>query len=329
LKKNDLLHYAEYFEISGRSQMNKEKLGSELYRHISYAGYLENTLLAATQEELVIFRKLLEVPFSEKGIDITYGKLRYLTAMGAVFLFRQKNTIYMVIPEEIKESYRQIDQGSFEQTHHKINEIHQYILAMTNLYGAFSSKLLLGVYNQQNKNHKKMSFPECMDIIDRLAVRQQYFYIYCGHIISDYYELPEMEEELDQMLMERKGKPFYIPKKSELLKYADSLYEYETPEFDLLKNFVYTKLKLGQRKAQIFLDGIRYSCAIGKSIEMIVEDANMHGVVFEGMGQVNEFLQLVTELSNNSRLWVNGGHTPREMYEKYDKYDKPNLRPLP
>jgi hypothetical protein len=65
---------------------------------------------------------------------------------------------------------------------------------------------------------------------------------------------------------------------------------------------------------------------MGESIKSIMEEANRQEVVFEGMDQLNEFLQLVTELSNNSRLWVNGGHTPREMFEKYDK---PNLRPLP
>lgn len=65
---------------------------------------------------------------------------------------------------------------------------------------------------------------------------------------------------------------------------------------------------------------------MGQPIKSIMDEVNRQEVVFEGMDQVNEFLQLVTELSNNSRLWVNGGHTPREMFEKFDK---PNLRPLP
>jgi preprotein translocase subunit SecA len=230
----------------------------------------------------------------------------------------------MVVPEEIKELYQLIDQKSFNQRHIRIDEVHQYIRAMTNLYGAFSSNLPFEVYNQQND--KKMSFQEYTDIIFRLEIRQQYFYVYHGHIISEYYELPEMEEELEQMLRERKGKPFYIPEKNELLKYVDNLYEFETPEFLSLKNFIHTKLKLEGNKGENLMDDIRYSCSMGESIKNIMEEVNRQEVVFEGMDQVNECLQLVTELSNNSRLWVNGGHTPREMFEKYDK---PNLRPLP
>jgi len=102
LKKDDLLSFAEEFGTVGRSKMNKDKLVSELYKHFSNPVYLKDALLAATKEELSLFRKLLEVPYSEKG-EATYGKLRYLTAMGAVFLFQQDNTIYMVVPEEIKE----------------------------------------------------------------------------------------------------------------------------------------------------------------------------------------------------------------------------------
>jgi preprotein translocase subunit SecA len=32
------------------------------------------------------------------------------------------------------------------------------------------------------------------------------------------------------------------------------------------------------------------------------------------------------ELSNNTRIWENNGHTPQEIFEKFEK---PNLRPLP
>lgn len=128
-----------------------------------------------------------------------------------------------------------------------------------------------------------------------------------------------MEDKLEQMLRERKGKSFYIPEKNELLKYADNSYEFEIPEFMALKNFVYTKLNMEGNNAKNLLDDIRYSCTMGESIKSIMEEVNRQEIVFEGIDQLNEFLQLVTELSNNSRLWVNGGHTPREIPDNIDK----------
>lgn len=64
---------------------------------------------------------------------------------------------------------------------------------------------------------------------------------------------------------------------------------------------------------------------MGESIKSVIEEVNKQEVVFEGLEQVNELLQLVTELSNNSRLWVKSGQTLREIFEKYDK---PNLHSL-
>jgi preprotein translocase subunit SecA len=37
-------------------------------------------------------------------------------------------------------------------------------------------------------------------------------------------------------------------------------------------------------------------------------------------------MKLVMELSNNTRIWENNGHTPMEIFEKLEK---PNMRPLP
>ena len=84
LKKDDLLYFAESFGIVGRSKMNKDKLVRELYKHFSNPVYLEDALLAATKEELSIFGKLLEVPYSEKG-EATYGKTPVFNGNGCCF----------------------------------------------------------------------------------------------------------------------------------------------------------------------------------------------------------------------------------------------------
>ncbi|BEP30313.1 SEC-C metal-binding domain-containing protein [Helicovermis profundi] len=49
-------------------------------------------------------------------------------------------------------------------------------------------------------------------------------------------------------------------------------------------------------------------------------------ISFKDMNQVNEVIRLVTDLSNNIRLWENNGYTPKEIFEKFEM---PNLKPLP
>ena len=66
-------------------------------------------------------------------------------------------------------------------------------------------------------------------------------------------------------------------------------------------------------------------CRFGVNMQTIFASFNKK-ISFKNMDQTNEVLQLVTELSNNIRIWSNNGHTPQEMFEKFEK---PNLRPLP
>ena len=49
-------------------------------------------------------------------------------------------------------------------------------------------------------------------------------------------------------------------------------------------------------------------------------------ISFKDMNQTNEVAQLIMELSNNTRIWENNGHTLKEIFAKLEK---PNLRPLP
>lgn len=320
LKKNMLLSYASYFEIKGHSRMNKKKLATHLCKSFSDPGYLESSLLVASNEELLLIRSLLSIPYMELG-DVTYGTLRYPTAVGIIYLFRQKDTIYMLIPEEIKESYLKIDQISFEKRQKRIDVVHQYILAMTSLYGAFPMDMPYEVYNKQNAI--SLDYNDYLDIRSMLNERRQSFYIFGGLIVSFYFEFPNMQEELRDMLVKRYDKPFYIPPKNELLKYADDSYFPKTPEYLALKDFIVKELKLEYSKANNLLDNISTACSMGEPIESIIEDVNRFGVELDDMKQLKEFFQLVTDLGNNSRIWENGGHTPAEIFEKYEK---PNLQ---
>lgn len=53
---------------------------------------------------------------------------------------------------------------------------------------------------------------------------------------------------------------------------------------------------------------------------------NDRDISFKDEKQVNEVLQLVMNLANNTKIRENNGHTPNEMF---GKYEKPHLRPLP
>lgn len=52
----------------------------------------------------------------------------------------------------------------------------------------------------------------------------------------------------------------------------------------------------------------------------------IYGLNFNGVEDVNAFMQLMMNMSNNTRKWILRGNTPSELFEKYEK---PFLKPLP
>jgi len=90
----------------------------------------------------------------------------------------------------------------------------------------------------------------------------------------------------------------------------------------LKKNF----FKSGDEKADWLAEDIQGMCQFGVDIQTIFDSFNKMKISFKDMNQTNEVAQLIMELSNNTRIWENNGHTPQEIFEKFEK---PNLRPQP
>lgn len=122
----------------------------------------------------------------------------------------------------------------------------------------------------------------------------------------------------------RKGKPRYTPPKEEFLKYSDWDYYETTPQLLTLKAALSEYISDPELVLDV-LEEIHDMCSAEARIQEFLDLLNSVGVKFEGMGQVEGFVQLIMDVQNNTRLWSNYGHTPSELFAA----DKSNLIPLP
>jgi hypothetical protein len=197
----------------------------------------------------------------------------------------------------------------------KMNTLKKYIIATTNLYGVVHKNKALEIYNSQNKE-KAMDEDISDIIINQTEVLQKNFVYIC-----DAYFVHEaiMEfDEVDHYLKEKADKPYYIPKKESLLKYAEDGYFEKTKEYKTLLNYVKKHFVKGEDAEDLCLD-IYDGCALGHDIQSIIEEFNSRNIGFSGIEQVNEVVQMINELYNNARIWENNGHTPREIFEMMKK----------
>ncbi len=218
-----------------------------------------------------------------------------------------------------------------------IELLNDYFNAFRNFYGKIALRTAFEIINEQNDN--KYDESVLLDF-SKIKKREKHYYKILSP--SEFYDDvddpdPLSEEIVDESLCEvdddyyyeldeiQQGKPFYIPPKEELLKYADDSYIEETAEFLALKNFLESKAKIIQPKnsnerntaydaVSDYVNFLRYDVDSGElEIEWLLRLVEMP----ENEEDFDDFLEKITtyatKLHNNTRMWANRGFTPKEL----------------
>jgi hypothetical protein len=202
-----------------------------------------------------------------------------------------------------------------------MEQIKEYIIALTSLYGIVPIDKVVEIYNMQNEEQISFGDVESYYYED---LSKHYVYSHKNHFVHE--TIMEFDD-FKPMLRKKADKPYYVPNQEELLKYSDPNY-YEKPKkyHDLYKYSRKHFFAGDDEKAELLCENIMWKCRDDFNIQKVFDLFNIFEVNFKDEKQVNEVMQMVTELANNVRLWENNGHTPNEIFEKFEK---PNLRPLP
>jgi hypothetical protein len=199
-----------------------------------------------------------------------------------------------------------------------------YIISLTHLYGLIYKDKVVEIFNLQN--NEKINAEFINNIMKNPPEDLENNFT---EINGDYFVHESIMEfnNFDEQVKQRRGKPLYIPARDELLKYKDDTYFEVTKEYRALCSYVTKYIFDGDEfAAEMLCEDVQGICRFDFSMQEIFEVFNTRGVDFKSEKQVNEVVQLVMELANNTRIWENNGHTPNEIFEKYEK---PHLQPLP
>jgi len=201
--------------------------------------------------------------------------------------------------------------------------LREYIGAMVNLYGMFPKEKLLKVYNEQNSEQVSMDDIEAF-MTDKFSMIPGTF----AFPYEDYFahEVIVMYGEFDELLAQKGSKPYYVPKKKELLKYLDQFYFEKTKSYRDLHRFVRRELFPDDaERAQDVSEEAHGLLQMGEELSTVIGRLTQMGVVFDDENQAREVMMLITKLGNDVRLWENNGHTPNEMSRMFGGGDLSSL----
>lgn len=198
-----------------------------------------------------------------------------------------------------------------------MNELLDYIISLTHLYGLVHKSKVVEIYNSQNEH--QVTAEEIDDLLTGLPpeLKKNYVLTHQGYFA---HETIIYSDEFDMQLSERKGKPYYVPDKEELLRYREDTYFEMTPQYVALRKYLTTNLFAGNEdRADMVTDDIQGMCQFGFRVEHVFRALDDYDIVFDSERQANDILQLVMNLANNTRIWENNGHTPDEICEEHEQ----------
>jgi hypothetical protein len=203
--------------------------------------------------------------------------------------------------------------------------LHRYFDAFAQLYGILPLQKALDIYNQQNAPLDEQSFSAFSEIVRH----ERHDYSILGP--SDLYanepgpDAPMNREIIEEsLLIDEEGypemkaaqreKPYYIPAKNELLRYADEHYYEKNDAFMALREFLLQHMKLPLERAEDIADELQLHASTAESnMQYIMDDMQRMGLEFKGLEDLQLFMARFMEMSNNTRMPINRGHTPMEL----------------
>jgi hypothetical protein len=206
-----------------------------------------------------------------------------------------------------------------------------YFNAFANLYGIIPLEKAFEIFNKQNEPISEKAFAAFSEVVRH--EKHSYHIMGADDLYSDVKKaslpmereiiqdsLLMYEDDYDKMKAAHRGKQYYIPSKRTLLKYADSCYFEKNQEFNALRDFLIYKMKLPVEKGEDLADELNLIASMAKDdIQEVFNTVDFFGAVFASTEQAKEFMRLYMEMSNNTRMQINRGHTPSELGSKREK----------
>ena len=204
----------------------------------------------------------------------------------------------------------------------------KYISAMVNLYGIVPVDQVAKVISEQNGEQvsaeeiKAWMQDSNSGALAKAALQKRYVYPYgTDFIVGEWI----MEfEAFDEHWRAQQGKPYYVPEREELMKWSDPDYFEKLKEFFALQEFLEAAFpRTESEMIEGLVEDLQMRAEDSFSLQKIVGEFERRKLKFADQEKLMQMLALLNELHNHTRIQINRGHTPAELFEEEKRHMLP------
>lgn len=241
--------------------------------------------------------------------------------LGLLQSFYHDDQLFFVVPDEIKNTFKQLESSAYIEEKNFHNDLLEFAVAAVNLYGVISQKDFVALFNSNFK--RQTNIDEMFSVLVQQVYAEIGFCFWGEYIVDDVFEKNDFKG-VKSLVAERKNKPRYNPPFEEFMQYADWNYYEFTPQIEALQHHL-AKYLSDPLEILKLMDEIHDYCQAEARPQVFFDLLESAGISFAGIDQVNEMIQHIIDVQNNTRLWFNYGHTPNEL----SRFGNPKIIPFP
>ena len=143
----------------------------------------------------------------------------------------------------------------------------------------------------------------------------QMYFFQDGYVMGDSYgdNILGVKRDYRELLAKQKDKPYYIPDKTELLNYEDTIYIEKNKSFRDMLQFMKKQMKIEDTDACDYCADIQLQIRNGAIPKSVIDECTRIGMNFADQKQFEVFMQFLMVMFNNTRIPENRGYTPNEI----------------
>ena len=306
--KESLLNYARDLEIKRTSGLKKDELAEKIANELLMPTVMRRRIAVLSPECRILLERAMREPFIPTPEEMDDALC--LHESDYAFLNKREQ---LDVPVDVKIAYEKINTPEFRKYARKMSWLSQCLNFGEAFYGVFDKDVLRKIYNVRKGYHiseeqlEKMcnEFPD--DMTECHMEEGQRF------IVAEYLAYSDRYKDLLDI---QAGKDFYIPNAQEVLDYARNLYLSQEPAYQNFREFLQHEIGMTYDEADAealeIWDKIQFDIDFTEIVQYIID-------VYEDLlddTKIEEIIQLLQELNNNTRMQIHRGHTPNEMMRK-------------
>ena len=333
--REQLLDQARSFELRKCSGLRKAALIERIVEYFCTEDMFRSRLACLTKEQMTLFRKACDVPQDISINEIMDGMQLYRYWLG----YFEEPTDRFCVFEEVSEVFRRIDDEAFRTEQYKKGWMMKCVHFFINYYGVAPVEIIYELYKLRVKDtidemiDMLWGMPidiveSCIFPMDSLGMqdwpKEDPIYSSKGLFIH----IPLLEDEEFGYLLERQmDKEFYIPSVQQIEQICRIGYEASSLAYKKLETFFMRKMDMSYEQAVSWCLQVWANSYEGESPADLINKLSEADIAFKSEKQMNEFVGLLMDAHNNTRMKENRGHKPNELARRQFAGGMPTIVP--